>query len=417
MSITTTYLQSPFRDVSAVPPHKPAQTQEKRTFAGMLWDAGKEFFFGADTTTTAATPPATHDSLPHSAVTEARMGTTGLPLEQHTTTKGHTAAATHTVAQDTQNAAKHSVAGKIPAAEQQAKTHTPPASERRRHPAPIDHARTDAINAFSQQFLKLGGSVALHQLRTLVDAGKGGLNVNTSGCRTLRMPVIPQGPRGLTSQPRWGQSLSENLGGLCARFESGGRGSAAIGYDTHGGTSYGKYQVSSRQGSFDDFVRYLDKHAPDIARKLKSAGPANTGGRTGDMPTMWKKIAEKEGQRFETLQENFVKERHFQPALDNILASTPLKMEHLSEALQEVIWSTAVQHGVAGATRIFRRATARLEGQEGTEHYDKKLISQVYAIRSGQFGSSSPQVRAAVQNRFREEKMLALQLADGKPLA
>ena len=91
-------------------------------------------------------------------------------------------------------------------------------------------------------------------------------------------------------------------------------------------------------------------------------------------------------------------------------------MENISEALQEVIWSTAVQHGVSGASRIFKRATARLEGQEGGKDYEKKLISQVYSIRGGQFGSSSPQVQAAVQNRFREEKMLALQLAEGKTL-
>ena len=39
---------------------------------------------------------------------------------------------------------------------------------------------------------------------------------------------------------------STAVGHLSARFESGKEGAAAIGYDGHGGTSYGKYQISSR---------------------------------------------------------------------------------------------------------------------------------------------------------------------------
>jgi len=39
---------------------------------------------------------------------------------------------------------------------------------------------------------------------------------------------------------------------------------------------------------------------------------------------------------------------------------------------------------------------------------ERKLIDTVYAIRADQFGSSTEQVRAAVRNRLRQEKALAL---------
>ena len=73
------------------------------------------------------------------------------------------------------------------------------------------------------------------------------------------------------------------LGQLSAQFESGGDGIAAVGYDRNGGTSYGKYQVSSRAGSLKDFLTFLDTEAPDLSRRLRSSGPGNTGSRRGAM--------------------------------------------------------------------------------------------------------------------------------------
>ena len=84
----------------------------------------------------------------------------------------------------------------------------------------------------------------------------------------------------------------------------------------------------------------------------------------------------------------------------------------LSAAMREVIWSTAVQHGPAGAARIFDRAD-ELSGKPTDPAYERKLISNVYKLRAGQFGSSTEAVQAAVQNRFRQEKNLALNMLDG----
>ena len=205
-------------------------------------------------------------------------------------------------------------------------------------------------------------------------------------------------------------------GSLSARFESGDDGIAAIGYDRHGGTSYGKYQLSSQAGTMDQFVKFLRKESPALAKRLAAAGPANTGGRSGAMPTTWKKIAEENPVMFETLQERFIHESHYKPAIEAISQRTGLEPSKMSTALQEVLWSTAVQHGPSGAARIFSRAVEQVGKKNnlapGSDEFDKHMIEKVYAMRSTQFGSSTQQVQNAVQSRLAVEKDLALAMLE-----
>ena len=204
----------------------------------------------------------------------------------------------------------------------------------------------------------------------------------------------------------------EGLGLLSAQFESGSDGIAAIGYDGTGGTSYGKYQIASKVGTMTDFLKFLDSNAPDLAGRLRKAGPANTGSRHGTMPDVWKAIAKEQPERFEALQEAFARESHYQPALNSIVKNTGLNESTLSSAMREVIWSTAIQHGPAGASRIFSRAD-KLSGSSDDPNYERNMINNVYKIRATQFGSSTEAVRASVQNRFKKEKVLALNMLEG----
>ena len=204
---------------------------------------------------------------------------------------------------------------------------------------------------------------------------------------------------------------NEEIGSLSARFESGKAGISAIGYDSKGGTSYGKYQIASRVGSMDAFLSFLDSEAPDIARRLRGSGPANTGSRQGAMPDEWRAIASEQPERFGSLQESFIRESHYDPAVAGITERTRLNMDELSPIMREVIWSTAVQHGPRGAVRIFEQADAATTGSG--KKYERSLISNVYDIRSGQFGGHSAGIRASVQSRFKEEEAIALNMLDG----
>ncbi len=204
-----------------------------------------------------------------------------------------------------------------------------------------------------------------------------------------------------------GNYPEQALGALSARFESGGGGPGVIGYDQNGGTSYGTYQISSKAGTMKLFIDYLSQHAPDLAQKLEAAGPANTGSRSGKMPEVWKQLTAADPARFEKLQSDFIDQTLYLPAVQQIADRTGLDISKAPRALQEVLWSTAVQHGSKGAADIFTNAIKTVESQNDQLGM-AKLIGTVYDMRANSFASSGPGVRAAVMNRFKEEGKIAL---------
>lgn len=185
-------------------------------------------------------------------------------------------------------------------------------------------------------------------------------------------------------------------GDLSARYEAGAAGSAAIGYDTKGGTSYGRFQLSSKQGSMDGFLRFLEGkggEAAAIAARLRAAGPADTGGTSGAMPEAWKREARTPG--FAGLEREYVQREFYDPAMRS-LPSGAAAAVLASPQLQQMVWSTAVQHGAGGAADILGKAWRDGMGNED-------FVRAAYAERATRFGGSDPDVRASVQRRLRRE--------------
>jgi hypothetical protein len=230
-------------------------------------------------------------------------------------------------------------------------------------------------------------------------AGRSALSAVTSSFAG----VCPSGP-GLSS----GLCPGQEIGALSAHFESGEKGPGVIGYDPRGGTSYGTYQIASKPGTMHLFIDYLSERAPDLASKLKAAGPANTGGHSGKMPEVWKRIAATDPVRFAKLQYDFIDKTHYLPALQEIADRTGMDISKAPRALQEVLWSTAVQHGPKGAVKIFTKAIGRSQDKKNNGVKMDKLISCVYDMRAGQFTFSGAGVRSAAQSRFKEEGKIAL---------
>ena len=221
----------------------------------------------------------------------------------------------------------------------------------------------------------------------------------------------PQAPRPVTAKAAAAYAPAKPLpatGILSSRFESGSHGVAAIGFDRRGGTSYGKYQISSRTGTMDRFLTFLDNRAPAWAEKLRQAGPLDTGSREGAAPDAWQQLAAENPTRFGRLQDEFIHRANYRPALQNILEQTNINVGNHSPALREVLWSTAVQHGARGATEIFTNATQAVTDNSG--NFEKSLIEAVYKERSEWFSRASYRVRTAVQSRLSTEKGLALSL-------
>ncbi|MDR1241912.1 MAG: hypothetical protein LBM00_03880 [Deltaproteobacteria bacterium] len=211
------------------------------------------------------------------------------------------------------------------------------------------------------------------------------------------------------------------IGLLSAMFESGKNGISAIGYDRMGGTSYGKYQLSSKMGTMDKFIEFLNEKAADFAERLKKAGAANTGSKEGQMPKIWRELAGEDPVRFAALQQEFISKTHFEPALAKIKELTGLDANKLSAGVREAIFSTAVQHGAGSAGRIVSRALGAV-GLNGltsgnmaeTLAAEQKLVRNIYRNRSGQFASSGERVREAVQGRLKTEMNMVLDLLQNK---
>jgi len=207
-------------------------------------------------------------------------------------------------------------------------------------------------------------------------------------------------------------ALERRAGLLSAKYESNNE-IDCIGYDRAGGTSYGQFQLASKTGAMDLFIKFLRDKAPDLASRLQSSGPSDTGGKSGSMPAVWKDISAKYPKRFEALQHEFIRTFSYAPAVKSIVLTTGVDVTKHSYALREVLWSTAVQHGPAGAERIFSQAIENADAGPDSQNFDKSVIEEVYRLRSRKFFRHTKRVRQAVQSRFQNEKTTALALLEG----
>jgi hypothetical protein len=180
-----------------------------------------------------------------------------------------------------------------------------------------------------------------------------------------------------------GDSNNAKIGTLSERFESGGN-AGAIGYDTTGGWSYGAYQLAHNNAKkFIDQSPYAEQFA-GIAFNSKG------------YRDKWQQVAKADPEGFKSAQKEYIGSTHYQPQADK-LASIGFDPSTRSTALQDVIWSTAVQHGAG--TDVVTNALAKV----GKDASDADIIKAIYNERwSGgrRFASSTKAVRNSVYRRF-----------------
>jgi hypothetical protein len=197
-----------------------------------------------------------------------------------------------------------------------------------------------------------------------------------------------------------------SLGSLSEKYESGGRGPGTVstGMGDLGGVSYGTYQLASKIGRADQFVQ---KYYPDEFNGLKGGSDAFT--------VRWKELARRQPDQLRAREHEFIKETHYDPLVKKIAKSLMLTVDDRSRALQNVIWSTAVQHGPN--TRIVELAIkALLKDTAIADLTDAQIIRAIYAERGRNdeqgglvhFKGNSEAVQKAVANRFVNELRDAL---------
>ena len=130
------------------------------------------------------------------------------------------------------------------------------------------------------------------------------------------------------------------LGALSIQFESGGRGPATIstGHGDAGGVSYGSYQMTSAGGG--TVGRFVSQ--PDFRFRADFAGL--TPGTEG-FSEVWRDLATRMPDEFHEEEHRFIKQTHFDVLCDKIQRDDRVTITTCSPAFQDVIWSTATQHG------------------------------------------------------------------------
>ena len=207
-----------------------------------------------------------------------------------------------------------------------------------------------------------------------------------------------------------GTALADTLGALSAKYETGGRGPGTVstGAGDFGGVSYGSYQMASKMGVPTKFVTQ-----PGFPW---SQDFANLTAGTSAFTAVWKRIAAEQTDNFQKAQHEYIKKTHYDLLCAKILSDDSLDVNTRSRAVQDVVWSTAVQHGPG--TPIVHRACSSLTCKTTDANYDEQLIRAIYAERGKKkadgnlayFSRSSSSVQTGVANRFKSELQDALKM-------
>ena len=111
--------------------------------------------------------------------------------------------------------------------------------------------------------------------------------------------------------------------------------------------------------------------------RLSRAAPSG-----GAFALKWKDIAATEPDAFFHAQHNYIQRTHYDPGVQTVLNNTGLDVNSRSKAVQDVVWSMAVQHGAAPS--LVTQAVQEVGPQNGRSDldYDRALINQPYAVRN-----------------------------------
>lgn len=204
-----------------------------------------------------------------------------------------------------------------------------------------------------------------------------------------------------------GTSESDSeLGVLSAKYESNGDPAIiANNQGDRGGKSYGAWQLASKVGSVDAFLNWLQGVNYDDHQKLITAkqNDGNTFGNSFD--NVWKQLAEEDMAGFLDIQHRYIKQKYYDAAAQKLKDGYGFDISTKSIALQNVLWSTAVQHGDGGAASIF----AKIDLAGG----DEQIINEVYNERQKvdiYFKGNSSDIKKSVYNRFTSEREDALNM-------
>ena len=208
------------------------------------------------------------------------------------------------------------------------------------------------------------------------------------------------------------------LGDLSCKYETGGRGPGTVstGSGDAGGVSYGSYQMTSRPdgGTVARFIEQFDFPWRQRFAGLIPGAPK--------FSAQWETVASEAHAAFLASQHEYIKRTHFTPLVGKVAAEDGLQVTARSPAVQDAVWSTAVQHGpntpVVHRAVVAAGAAAAL--QPADRERDRRLIVAIYAERGRRsaagnlvyFFRNSKAVQDGVARRLIDEQRDALAMLE-----
>ena len=204
--------------------------------------------------------------------------------------------------------------------------------------------------------------------------------------------------------------VAGGVGSIAEFFESGGRGVNTIstGKGDHGGVSYGKHQLASKNGSMATFLK--SKEAAQFSSQFAGLTPGSK-----EFNDAYAKLASGENSSdFAKAQKQYIDRTHFEPTKNNVTESTGIDIANRSKALNEAVYSTSVQYGAGGGSSLLKKAWKGL----GPDADDATLISKLQDYKQANvdtnFKSSSADMRAGVAKRAGQEKEMLLRVLEAE---
>ncbi|MCU7100273.1 hypothetical protein [Salmonella enterica] len=195
---------------------------------------------------------------------------------------------------------------------------------------------------------------------------------------------------------------SSSIGALSAHFESGGKGVGVVstGVGDAGGVSYGAHQIATKTGTMSAFMS--SPEAASFSGQFAGLTPG-----TPAFTAAYKQYTSSAqgAAAMDDAQNKFLQRTHYDPLVAKIKKDTGVDITKQSRAVQESVYATAMQYG-PGSSRVSKALAGA--GISGDGQQDQaKMIDAIYQSKldnvSGDYRSSSPQVRASVANRIQRE--------------
>lgn len=180
-----------------------------------------------------------------------------------------------------------------------------------------------------------------------------------------------------------------------AAEEAGGK-EDAVNLADSGGMSVGLYQIH-KGPKFDNIAKFGSWMAQNGKKEVADALRGKEGEALGEA---WKEQV-KNGNITKEDQTAFIQSSIIDPAFSG-LQNTLQERVNNSSIYQDALWSTAIQHGQAGAIRLMNAAWK----DSGMDN--RKFFEMLYDARKGQFGNQPKNVQEAIAKRMEREKQRAV---------